>query len=364
MLLTWVLALVLQSDHATIVCSVTSGGAPVGSAQILAAGKTSVTDSDGEARLDVAPGRYELTAVKEGFVPVTTTVTVAAGQLQHVSVELQKAPSLTETVTVSATRTDRGLEDQPLRVEVLDAEEIDERLMMTPGDVVMTLNEMGGMRVQATSPSLGAASIRIQGMRGRDTRFLSDGLPLFGEQVSLGLMQIPPLDLARAEVIKGIASSLYGTGALAGVINLVSKRPGTKSERHVLLNRSSRGATDAGLWYATPLSDRWGMTLLASANGQQRTDVDNDDWADLPKYERLVARPRLFWDNQAGRSFFATTGGTWENRTGGSMPGASPAVIGSPYFEALREDPGHRRARTTSSARPSSVTIITPDSPN
>jgi len=334
-LLTWVLALVLQSDHATIVCSVTSGGAPVGSAQILAAGKTSVTDSDGEARLDVAPGRYELTAVKEGFVPVTTTVTVAAGQLQHVSVELQKAPSLTETVTVSATRTDRGLEDQPLRVEVLDAEEIDERLMMTPGDVVMTLNEMGGMRVQATSPSLGAASIRIQGMRGRDTRFLSDGLPLFGEQVSLGLMQIPPLDLARAEVIKGIASSLYGTGALAGVINLVSKRPGTKSERHVLLNRSSRGATDAGLWYATPLSDRWGMTLLASANGQQRTDVDNDDWADLPKYERLVARPRVFWDNQAGRSFFATTGATWENRTGGSMPGASPAVIGSPYFEAL-----------------------------
>ena len=147
-------------------------------------------------RIEVAPGPYEVTTIKNGFVPLTTAITVGAGQLQRVSIELQKAPVIMETVTVSATRTNRGLEDQPVRVEALDAEEIDERLMMTPGDVVMMLNEMGGMRVQATSPSLGAASIRIQGMRGRDTRFLSDGLPLFGEQVSLGLMQIPPLDLA------------------------------------------------------------------------------------------------------------------------------------------------------------------------
>ena len=213
-----------------------------------------------------------------------------------------------------------------MRVEVLDAEEIDEKLMMTPGDVVMMLNEMGGMRVQATSPSLGAASVRIQGMRGRYTRFLSDGLPLFGEQVSLGLMQIPPLDLGRVEVIKGVASSLYGAGAMSGVVNLVSRRPGTKPERQLLLNRSSRGATDAGLWYSAPLSGHWGFTLLASANGQQRTDVDDDGWADLPKYARAVVRPRVFWDDHAGRTFFATAGGTWEDRTGGSMPGEALAA--------------------------------------
>ena len=65
---------------------------------------------------------------------------------------------------------------------MLQREEIEEKMLMTPGDIVMMLNEMGGMRVQTTSPSLGAASVRIQGMRGRYTRFLSDGLPLFGEQ--------------------------------------------------------------------------------------------------------------------------------------------------------------------------------------
>jgi hypothetical protein len=168
----------LESGHAgqsAMTCTVTAGGAPVVGAETVVAGRTYVTDRRGETRIDVTPGLIELTVVKAGFAPVTTTVTVAAGQEQAVAIELERLPSIQETVTVSATRADRGLEDQPMRVEVLDAEEIDEKLMMTPGDIVMMLNEMGGMRVQATSPSLGAASVRIPGMRGRYTRFLSDG---------------------------------------------------------------------------------------------------------------------------------------------------------------------------------------------
>ena len=86
---------------------------------------------------------------------------------------------------MSATRTDKRIEDQPMRVEVLDPRRSRKSMLMTPGDIVMMLNEMGGLRVQATSPSLGAASVRIQGMRGRYTRFLSDGLPLFGAQVGV-----------------------------------------------------------------------------------------------------------------------------------------------------------------------------------
>ena len=325
-----------QTSQSSISCTVTAGGVPVAGAEIVVAGRTHATDRRGEARIDVVPGAIELTVAKEGFVPVTITVTVAGEQQQAVTIELQKLPSVQEAVTVAATRTNRGLEDQPMRVEVLDAEEIDEKLMMTPGDVVMMLNEMGGMRVQATSPSLGAASVRIQGMRGRYTRFLSDGLPLFGEQVSLGLMQIPPLDLGRLEVIKGVASSLYGAGAMSGVVNLVSRRPGTKPERQLLFNASTRGATDVGLWYSTPLTAQWGLTLLASANGQRRSDIDDDGWADVPNYARGVLRPRLFWDDHAGRTFFATAGGTYEDRTGGSMPDAVLAATGNAYVEALQ----------------------------
>ena len=140
---------------------------------------------------------------------------------------------------------------------------------MTPGDIVMMLNEMGGMRVQATSPSLGAASVRIQGMRGRYTRILSDGLPLYGSQPGgLGLLQIPPMDLGQVEVIKGVASALHGAGAMGGVVNLLSRRPGDEPEREILINQSTRGATDGVLWLSTPLSATWGLTLVGGGHRQ------------------------------------------------------------------------------------------------
>ena len=78
---------------------------------------------------------------------------------------------------------------------------------MTPGDVSMMLTETNGLRVQVTSPSLGAANVRVQGLRGRYTQILSDGLPLYGQAGSIGILQIPPMDLAQVEVIKGVAST-------------------------------------------------------------------------------------------------------------------------------------------------------------
>jgi iron complex outermembrane receptor protein len=87
---------------------------------------------------------------------------------------------------------------------------------MTPGDISMMLNETRGLRVQTTSPSLGGANVRIQGLRGRYTQLLSDGLPLYGGQSgALSMLQIPPMDLAQVEVIKGVASAFYGASRCA-----------------------------------------------------------------------------------------------------------------------------------------------------
>jgi outer membrane receptor for ferrienterochelin and colicins len=326
----------LQGGQTVLVCSVTAGGAPVVAAEVVIAGQTYVTDVRGEVRIDVDSGSVELTVVKEGFVPVTATMVMIAGQQQSVAIELEKPPTVEETVTVSATRTDRRLEDQPMRVEVLDREEIEEKQLMTPGDIVMMLNEMGGLRVQATSPSLGAASVRVQGMRGRYTRFLSDGLPLFGEAVGgLGLLQSPPTDLGQVEVIKGVASALYGAGALSGVVDLISRRPGKEPVREALVNRTSRGGTDVVLFAAQPLTSTWSGTLLVGGHWQDKNDVDDDGWADLAGYSRAVVRPRLFWDNHAGSTLFATAGVTWERREGGTMPGRALATTGTPFIESL-----------------------------
>src|SRR5690606_18125478 len=91
-----------------------------------------------------------------------------------------------DPIIVSSTRTGRRIEDEPVRVEVVVREEIEEKLLMTPGDIAMLLNETGGVRIQATAPALGGAAVRIQGLRGRYAQILSDGLPLYGEATGLG----------------------------------------------------------------------------------------------------------------------------------------------------------------------------------
>ena len=325
-----------QAQTATIRIQVRAAEKPVEDADVVVAGTTHRTGADGTTTIVSVPGTVDITVLKAGFAPTTASVQVAAGATQDVVVELQPQPTVEETVTVVAsTRTDKRLEDQPMRVEVLAREEIEEKMLMTPGDIVMMLNEMGGMRVQATSPSLGAASVRIQGMRGRYTRVLSDGLPLFGEVGGLGLLQIPPMDLGQVEVIKGVASALYGAGAMGGVVNLLSRRPDREPEQEFLLNRSTRGATDAVTFLSGPLSRGWSASLLGGGHWQETNDVNDDAWADLPGYERAVVRPRVFWDGGNGRTFFATTGFTYEDRNGGTPEGQVLAATGQPYVEAL-----------------------------
>ncbi len=329
-----VIGLLAQDQRATIRVEVRANDKPVAGAAVVIAGANHVTDERGIARAMVPPGKLDITIVKDGFVPATASEEAVAGEERAVTVDLV---ALEEEVTVIAsTRTERRIEDQPMRVEVLAREEIEEKMLMTPGDIVMMLNEMGGMRVQASSPSLGAASVRIQGMRGRYTRFLSDGLPLFGEQPGgLGLLQIPPMDLGQVEVIKGVASALYGAGAMGGVVNLISRRPGKAPVREALINRSTRGATDAVLWLSAPFSSRWAGSVLAGGHWQEQKDVNGEGWSDLPGYARAVVRPRIFWDGGNGRSFFATTGATWEDRTGGTQPGSVLPATGEPHREAL-----------------------------
>jgi outer membrane receptor for ferrienterochelin and colicins len=67
-----------------------------------------------------------------------------------------------EEIIVTSTRTGRRVQDEPLRVEVLDRRRSKMKILMTPGNVVMRLNETEGLRVRVTSASVGSANIRVQ----------------------------------------------------------------------------------------------------------------------------------------------------------------------------------------------------------
>lgn len=239
-----------------------------------------------------------------------------------------------EELIVQATRSGRRVQDEPLRVEVIDQEEIEEKILMTPGNISMMVAETGGVRVQVTSPALGAANIRMQGMRGRYTQLLADGLPLYGGQ-ALGILQIPPSDLGQVEVIKGAASALYGPAALGGVVNLVSRRPEDVAAGELLFNATTRNGQDLTGYGAAPLGGGWSGSLTSGLHRQSAHDLDGDGWLDMPLYDRWTLRPRLVWEGEAGGRAYFTLGAMGEDRAGGTASGRT-APDGQPFPQTQR----------------------------
>lgn len=236
-----------------------------------------------------------------------------------------------EEVVVQATRSGRKVEDETIRVEVLNKEEVEEKLLMRPGNIGMMVAETGGVRVQVTSPALGSSDIRMQGMSGRYTQLLADGLPLYGGQTSaIGLLQIPPTDLGQVEIIKGAASALYGPSALGGVINLISRRPAPEAEGELTLNATTHNGQDVTAYGSAPASEDWRYSVVGGLHRQTRVDLDGDGWADIPGYERWTLRPRLFWTGKNGGKALITIGAMGETRTGGTLPG-STTPDGQPF---------------------------------
>ena len=123
---------------------------------------------------------------------------------------------------------------------------------------------------------------------------------------------------------------------MAGVVNLISRRPTTEPIHEFLFNRSSLGETDASMFLASQLTPHWGASLLGGAYLQEHQDVNGDGWADVAGYSRGVFRPRVYWDNKQGGTAQLTGGVIYEDRSGGTVSGALLPATRQPYVEALR----------------------------
>lgn len=296
----------------------------------------SVTDADGNVTVTNIPnGRHTIVFSFVGFETARRTLTfpLDTPDKRHL-IPLEEAQEELTGIAVSATRTSRTIADQATRVETIAGEEIDEKITMDPSNLTMLLNESPGITVQQTSAVSGGASIRIQGLDGRYTQILKDGFPLYGGfSGGLSLLQVPPLDLAQVEVIKGPASTLYGGDAIAGLVNLVSKPPTEEPELSLLANATSAGGLDLGGFYRTR-SERLGATFLASANLQQAYDPDEDHFSNLPETRRFTLSPKLFYYPTAQTTLSVGLTGTFEDREGGDLEViANGPAPGRTFFE-------------------------------
>ena len=253
---------------------------------------------------------------------------------ESISIKLSQNASELEEVIITSNRANRSVLNTPSRIEVL-TDEVEEAATMDPSKIAHLLMHTTGVQVQQTSATSGAASVRIQGQYGRYTQILKDGFPIYGGFTGgLGVLQIPPLDLKQVEFVKGSTSTLYGGGAIAGLINLISKEPTDEDEFSLHLNLSHIGNTDLNSFYSTR-KERWGATVFASNNTNTIYDVDNDGFTDVPQVRKFNFNPRVFY--YLNDKTTISLGGTFtnENRIGGDVKiveGYVPDSLNN-YFE-------------------------------
>jgi len=172
---------------------------------------------------------------------------------------------------------------------------------MNSANISLVLRESTGIQIQQTSLSSGNSSIRIQGLDGRYTQLLKDGFPLFGGfSGGLSIMQIPPLDLQQFEIIKGSSSTLYGGGAIAGLVNMVSKVPEDEHQFEIMLTQTQALGSTANIFY----SERNGKI---------------DDFTNLPETKSFSFNPKLFYYPNNNAQLWIGINGTYDNRLGGDL---------------------------------------------
>lgn len=301
-----------------LVVKVKSADGPVAGALVSVRGTevSAVTDQNGQASISgLSSGGYVLEIVANGYRIAEIEIDWPRPSAEPIIAEIEENES---EVVISTTRTGREIENTPTRVEAIDEEEIDEKSSMRSSNVSMLLNESTGIKVQQTSATTFTQSIRIQGLDGRYTQLLKDGFPAFGGfSGNLSVLDIQPLDLKQVEIIKGASSTFYGGGAIAGVINFISKEPGNAPHTSLILNQTSALGSDLSAFH-TRRHGRFGTTLFGAFSFQNPYDADGDEFTELPLTASFTVNPRLFVYGKGSRLMLGNST-SYQFRDGGQI---------------------------------------------
>ncbi len=275
-----------------------AGQALIGvSVQIKETKTGKVSDNNGLVSFtDLSAGSYTFVFKYLGYESVTIKQQLPIQIEMPIIVSLEESHEHEmEAITVKATRTSRLIDNTPTRVEVIAGEELEEKGNMNAANISMILRESTGIQVQQTSATSANATFRIQGLDGRYTQLLRDGIPLYnGFAGGLSIMQIPPLDLQQVEIIKGSSSTLYGGGAIAGLINLVPIKPTDERRLNLMTNFTSAGGQDYNVFYAEKFG-KIGTSVYGTLNKQAFYDPDGDRFTNIPEISRWNLNPSIFF---------------------------------------------------------------------
>ncbi len=279
----------------------------------------SSTDTSGTVVINNIPkGEYEIVFSFSGYEKEEVEYSFPLLK-QPAEIFLKNEDTELSEVIVTSTRTNSRIEDVPIKVEVIGEEEVNEEGSMKPSNISMLLQESPGIQAQQTSATNGNVSIRMLGLDGKYTQVLQDGFPLYGGFAQgLSIMQIPPLDLKQVEIIKGSASSLYGSDAIGGIINLITKQPTENRELTFVFNQTSLLGSDANAYF----SQRWrkfGFSLMTANSFQTAVNVSGNGFSDLPDVQTFSFKPTFYYFVDTSATVSLGLNGTLDNRKGGDM---------------------------------------------
>lgn len=254
------------------------------------------TDDNGYLHVTQLPsGKFSLHCSMISYQPLDTIIQLQHGAGDTVVFSMYSALEHLEEVNISSTRTNARIEDDPTRIEVLGLEEMGEESTLVPTGIGSILGDLAIITIQRTSVSTGNDEIRMAGMDPRYTQMLRDGLPLYsGASGGLGALDIPPLDLQQVEVIKGSNSTLYGGGAIAGLINFVSRKPTKDLVIDGVLNMTSLLGSHASVFSGKQF-EQLGYTCFAAATINQPVNVKSDNYSIIPQEQQFIVHPRIFY---------------------------------------------------------------------
>ena len=294
-------------------------GQPVAGATVTEKKTGRNTDSSGFIEFQqLTAGHHNFTISSVGYSTKLLQVTLPDTTLYEILLEADDK-ALDEVTIVSSTRTNQRIENSPLKVEVLGNEEMNEENTIKPGNIASILGDVSGIQIQQSSAVSGNANVRIQGLDGRYTQILRDGMPLFdGFSGGFGILTIPPLDLKQVELIKGSASTLYGGGAIGGLINLISKKPAYNQEGIITINQTTLKESNINT-YIAKRNKYFGYNFFGGITKQGAVDVNKDGFSDVAKANAFILHPKLFFYPSDKTTIALGYTGTFDKRKGGDM---------------------------------------------
>lgn len=222
---------------------------------------------------NVRAGTHEVAVSMMGYETAIRMVTIRADRTVEIDFELKESVIGMEEVVVTATRTPRYLKDVPIRTEVVTRQSFKDAGAC---DIYEALEGVAGVRVEQQCQFCNFSQVRMQGLGADHTQVLVDGQPVYSGLASVyGLQQMGTTSIERIEVVKGAGSALYGSGAIAGAINLVTRIPSARPEAGIAIEFGEHESRR----YDFSASQRFGnvgLVLFAQKNSGDVIDETGD----------------------------------------------------------------------------------------